>query len=74
MGESHNRPTPIGGRRPALWAALRLASIVVALLAGLLARALTGNALAVVVSALLVYALFWLLQAYWARRANPPTR
>ncbi len=60
--------------RAVLWAALRLVSIIAALAAGLVARALGGNTLVIMVSAVLVYALFWLAQAVWSRRADPPRR
>jgi Flp pilus assembly protein TadB len=58
--------------RAALWAALRLVSILAALAAGVVARLLGGNSLVIIGSAVLVYALFWAVRAYWSRRPDLP--
>lgn len=69
----HLYPTPMNQPdRATLWAVLRLASILAALAAGLVARVLGGNPLVIMGSAVLVYLLFWAARAYWARRPDPP--
>jgi hypothetical protein len=58
--------------RATLWAALRLLSILAALVAAWLARALGGNILVILGSAVIVYSLFWVGRAVLSRRAEPP--